>query len=103
MAVVIGQPASVAPETVVVTSGTLRLKAFLWRPNGPGPFPVVLFNHGSGRADADQYSRFAHDRLRKNLRRWVGKTSEDGHNFLYLGVSQWEHDVFGFLDEYVKH
>ena len=33
----------------------------------------------------------------------VGKTSEDGHNFLYLGISQWEHDVFGFLDEYMKH
>src|SRR5262249_17918305 len=33
----------------------------------------------------------------------VGKTSDDGHNFLYLGMPQWEHDVFGFLDEHVKH
>ena len=33
----------------------------------------------------------------------VGKTSDDGHNFLYLGIPQWEHDVFGFLDEYLKH
>jgi len=48
-----GQPASIVPETVVVPSGKLRLKAFLWKPNGLGPFPTVLFNHGSGGADAD--------------------------------------------------
>lgn len=34
------------PETVVVRSGNLQLKALLWRPNGPGPFPAVVFNHG---------------------------------------------------------
>jgi len=32
----------------------------------------------------------------------VGKTADDGHNFLYLGIPQWEHDVFGFLDEHLK-
>ena len=32
----------------------------------------------------------------------VGQTSEDGHNFLYLAIPQWEHDVFKFLDEHVK-
>jgi dipeptidyl aminopeptidase/acylaminoacyl peptidase len=32
----------------------------------------------------------------------VGRTPDDGHNFLYLGIPQWEHDVFGFLDEHVK-
>jgi dienelactone hydrolase len=36
-----------APDTVVVRSGQLTLKAFLWRPAGHGPFPAVLFNHGS--------------------------------------------------------
>jgi len=51
--IAIGQPASIVPETVVVPSGKLRLKAFLWKPNGLGPFPTVLFNHGSGGADAD--------------------------------------------------
>lgn len=45
--------ALVAPQTVVVPSGTLRLKALLWTPKGAGPFPAVLFNHGSGGADAD--------------------------------------------------
>ena len=32
----------------------------------------------------------------------VGKTSEEGHNILYLAMPQWERDVFGFLDAYVK-
>ena len=47
-------PASSQPRTVEVPSGKLRLKAFLWMPDGPGPFPVVLFNHGSGGDTADQ-------------------------------------------------
>ena len=38
------------PETVVVPSGALKLRALLWRPQGGGPFPAVLFNHGSGHA-----------------------------------------------------
>ena len=36
------------PETVVVRSGSLQLRALLWRPKGKGPFPAVLFNHGRG-------------------------------------------------------
>jgi carboxymethylenebutenolidase len=36
-----------SPDTVAVHSGSLTLHALLWRPRGPGPFPAVLFNHGS--------------------------------------------------------
>lgn len=36
------------PDTVVVQSGALTLRALLWCPDGRGPFPAVLFNHGSG-------------------------------------------------------
>jgi dienelactone hydrolase len=36
------------PDTVVVRSGTLQLRALVWRPKGNGPFPAVLFNHGRG-------------------------------------------------------
>jgi dienelactone hydrolase len=43
---------SSAPQIVEIPSGNLRLKAFLWKPAGPGPFPAVLFNHGSGGTDA---------------------------------------------------
>jgi len=38
---------SSGPDTVLVRSGTLKLHALLWRPGGGGPFPAVLFNHGS--------------------------------------------------------
>lgn len=38
------------PDTVVVRSGMLKLRAVLWRPAGRGAFPAVLFNHGSGHA-----------------------------------------------------
>jgi carboxymethylenebutenolidase len=51
-ALAVDRQASIAQETVVVPSGKLRLKAFLWKPAGPGPFPAVLFCHGSGGADA---------------------------------------------------
>jgi len=38
------------PETVVVPSGALKLRAVVWRPRDPGPHPAVLFTHGSGNA-----------------------------------------------------
>jgi dienelactone hydrolase len=37
------------PETVVVHSRPVTLHALLWRPQGSGPFPAILLNHGSGR------------------------------------------------------
>jgi dienelactone hydrolase len=40
------------PDTVVVLSGRLRLKALLWEPPGRGPFPAVIFNHGSWPTDS---------------------------------------------------
>src|SRR5580765_6230827 len=36
------------PETVVVQSGKLKLHAQIWRPEGKGKFPGILFNHGRG-------------------------------------------------------
>lgn len=41
-----------SPQIVDGRSDTLHLKAYFWKPAGPGPFPAVLFNHGSGAADA---------------------------------------------------
>jgi dienelactone hydrolase len=41
------------PQTVEFPSGSLHLKADLWKPTGPGPFPAVLFSHGSGGDKAD--------------------------------------------------
>src|SRR3954470_14155857 len=33
----------------------------------------------------------------------IGKTSGDGHSLLYLGISEWEPDLFQFLDDNEKH
>jgi carboxymethylenebutenolidase len=41
------------PETVVVHSGSATLHAMLYRPQGSGPFPAILLNHGSGRTRED--------------------------------------------------
>jgi dienelactone hydrolase len=45
-----GQPAA-SPELLDVRSGALTLRAQVWRPSGSGPFPAVLFNHGSYSTD----------------------------------------------------
>lgn len=34
-------------EEVFYKSGELKIQAYLYRPEGPGPFPVVIYNHGS--------------------------------------------------------
>jgi dienelactone hydrolase len=38
---------TIKPDTIVFKSGDLSLKGLLWKPEGKGPFPAVLFNHGS--------------------------------------------------------
>jgi carboxymethylenebutenolidase len=40
-------PAPAAPQEVVFPSGKLQLHGFLWKPEGPGPFPAIIWNHGS--------------------------------------------------------
>jgi carboxymethylenebutenolidase len=42
-----GQDAAARPELVAFRSGELELKGFLWKPAGSGPFPALLWNHGS--------------------------------------------------------
>jgi carboxymethylenebutenolidase len=37
------------PTEVTFQSGNLVLHGFLYKPEGPGPFPAVLWNHGSER------------------------------------------------------
>jgi carboxymethylenebutenolidase len=40
---------SPAPVEVIFSSGNLVLHGFLYKPEGKGPFPAVLWNHGSER------------------------------------------------------
>lgn len=49
-----GQTAeTMTPQIIEFPSGTLHLKAYLWKPMNDGPFPAVLFCHGSGGNTAD--------------------------------------------------
>src|SRR5689334_6463521 len=36
-------------KTVEVRNGSVTLHGLVWRPQGKGPFPAILLNHGSGR------------------------------------------------------
>src|SRR4030095_5700049 len=38
---------SARPEEVKFPSGNLVLYGFLYKPQGNGPFPAILYNHGS--------------------------------------------------------
>jgi carboxymethylenebutenolidase len=38
------------PELIAFKSGNLELKGFVWKPSGEGPFPALLWNHGSERS-----------------------------------------------------
>ena len=40
----------IGPDTVSFTSGALTLRGIVYRPAGSGPFPTILFNHGSGKS-----------------------------------------------------
>ena len=76
-----GASASIAPETVVIPSGQLHLKAFFWKPSGPGPFPAVLFNHGSGGSDADHTAGM---HITKAAEKLAPLFLKHGYAFLYL-------------------
>jgi len=74
-------PVSSPPRTVEVPSGNLRLKAFLWMPDGPGPCPVVLFNHGSGGATADETAGMP---ITDAAKRLAPSFVKHGYAFLFL-------------------
>lgn len=72
---------SISPETVVVPSGNLRLKGFLWRPAGTARIPAVLFVHGSGSTDAAHTGELAITDAAAML---VPVFVKHGYAFLYL-------------------
>ena len=42
-----GGPAAAAYDTLFYTRDGLRLEAYFYKPTGSGPFPLVIYNHGS--------------------------------------------------------
>jgi dienelactone hydrolase len=53
-------PANSSYTEVFYPSGSLRIHAFLYKPKGDGPFPVVIYNHGarSGRPRRPEPNEF---------------------------------------------
>jgi carboxymethylenebutenolidase len=72
---------SISPEIVVVPSGDLRLKGFLWRPASSAPSPAVLFMHGSGSTDAAHTGEFL---MTDAAARIAPVFVKHGYAFLYL-------------------
>src|ERR1700688_1516347 len=86
-------------ETVVVHNGSATLHAMLWRPQGRGPFPAILLNHGSGRTREDLERLGAYEQNAEKLgpvfarhryvflylfRRGVGPSTNQGANAVDL-------------------
>jgi dienelactone hydrolase len=68
-------------ETVVVNNGPVTLHALLWRPQGKGPFPAILLNHGSGRTPEELKQLGPYEKQADVL----GPTfARHGYVFLYL-------------------
>ena len=60
-AAVHGQPAADSEYTeVFYPSASLRIQAYLYKPAGDGPFPVVIYNHGSRAASERRSVPFQH-------------------------------------------
>jgi carboxymethylenebutenolidase len=74
-------PTSGGPETVVVHNGSAALHAMLWRPQGRGPFPAILLNHGSGRSREELERLGPYER---NAEALGPVFARHGYVFLYL-------------------
>jgi len=60
------------------------------------------YSIASGKALAGESARLANPHELK-IYPPFGQTPDDGHDFVYTGVSQWEDDAFRFLEKYVRH
>lgn len=110
-------------QEVFYTSGNLRIQAYLYKPDGDGPFPVVIYNHGT--RNGRERASFPFPHVGKMLtragyavlvpeRRGYGKSDGEiwwqeagraapGHAlFSSQGASLWESDVIEFLGRYLK-
>jgi dienelactone hydrolase len=48
------KPEASKPEEVTFQSNKLQLHGFLWKPEGQGPFPSIIWNHGSEKLPGSQ-------------------------------------------------
>src|ERR1051326_4409593 len=70
-----------AGDSVVIRNGPAILHALIFRPQGRGPFPGILLNHGSGRT-ADELKRLGP--YERNAGILGPLFARHGYVFLYL-------------------
>jgi dienelactone hydrolase len=88
-----------APAKIAVASGDATLEAWVWKPQGNGPFPAVLVNHGSGRTREELERLGPYERMAETVgpvfaghgyvllylfRRGVGPSTSAGRNAVDL-------------------
>ncbi|PYL41795.1 MAG: hypothetical protein DMF42_09410 [Verrucomicrobia bacterium] len=87
-------------------SPELRKRLLTAVDNAKAPIMLVQaandYSTAPSRALADELDRLHKPYLLK-IYPPVGQTPDNGHNFVYTGINQWENDVFRFLDEHLKH
>ena len=87
--------------------GSAELRARLLDAVGKITVPVLLIHPANdysvnpGKSMAAECARLSKPCLVK-MYPPIGHTPSDGHNFLYTNISQWETDVFKFLDDNVN-
>jgi len=69
------------PDTVVVHDGPVALKGLLWYPEGHGPLPAILLNHGSGRTPEELKRLGAYEQQAETLGPVFAR---HGYVFLFL-------------------
>ena len=69
------------PRAVVIRSGEVQLRGLFWQPRGRGPFPAILFNHGSGRSREELERLGPYERQAETLGPVFAR---HGYAFLYL-------------------
>src|SRR5215831_13763242 len=69
------------PRAVVIRSDAVQLRGLFWRPRGRGPFPAILFNHGSGRTREELERLGPYERQAETLGPVFAR---HGYAFLYL-------------------
>jgi dipeptidyl aminopeptidase/acylaminoacyl peptidase len=62
---------------------------------------AIDFSVHSGRDLATEMTRLGKP-VRIKIYPMVGKTADEGHDFVHTMIQEWEPDVFAFLDEFVK-
>lgn len=68
-------------EAVLIHSGSATLHAMLWRPQGHGPFPGILLDHGAGRTHEDLERLGPYE---QNAEKLGPVFARHGYVFLYL-------------------